>query len=127
MASETTATIVSIIKGVPRGRVASYGGIAAMAGLPNGARQVVRVLHSCSEKKALPWHRILRKDGTIALPRGAGFELQGKLLRREGVAVSRDGRVDMARFAWPGAERPAEASKGRRGERPPARLRGPRK
>jgi methylated-DNA-protein-cysteine methyltransferase-like protein len=64
----------------------------------NGARQVARVLHSLSEKENLPWHRVVRADGSIALESGAGLELQTALLRAEGVEVSRDGRVDMEKF-----------------------------
>jgi methylated-DNA-protein-cysteine methyltransferase-like protein len=103
MASNSTERIVEILRRLPRGKVASYGLVAQAAGLPNGARQVVRVLHSSSEKDRLPWHRILRKDGTIALPRGEGFELQRSLLRSEGVEVSREGRVDLRRYGWDGA------------------------
>jgi len=89
---------VEQILAVPKGRVCSYGGIALKAGLPNGARQVVRVLHSLSEKSGLPWHRIIRRDGSIALGEGEGRELQMALLRTEGVEVSSGGKVDMTRF-----------------------------
>jgi len=81
------------ILAVPRGRVSCYRDIALKAGLPNGARQTVRVLHSLAGKHHLPWHRIIRADGSIAL------ELQISLLLAEGVEVSPDGRVDMKRFA----------------------------
>jgi methylated-DNA-protein-cysteine methyltransferase related protein len=101
MPSEATLRIIEALKKIPRGRVSSYGAIAALAGLANGARQVVRILHSSSEKEGLPWHRLLRKDGSIALPPGEGFELQRALLEREGVEVSREGRVDLSRFGWP--------------------------
>jgi methylated-DNA-protein-cysteine methyltransferase-like protein len=101
MPSEATLRIIRTLKEIPRGRVSSYGAVAALAGLANGARQVVRVLHSSSEKEGLPWHRLLRKDGSIALPSGEGFELQRALLEKEGVAVSRDGKVDLGRFGWP--------------------------
>jgi len=102
MASETTKRIQDIILHIPRGRVLSYGEAAALAGLPNGARQVVRVLHSSAEKEGLPWQRLLRKDGSIALPRGGGFELQKALLEDEGVEVTAAGKVDMLRFGWRG-------------------------
>jgi methylated-DNA-protein-cysteine methyltransferase related protein len=102
MASEETKNIIAIIKSIPRGRVASYGTVASLAGLRNGARQVVRILHSSSEKDGLPWYRLLRKDGSIALPPGEGFELQKSLLKKEGVAVSAEGRVDLSRFGWSG-------------------------
>jgi methylated-DNA-protein-cysteine methyltransferase-like protein len=91
--TETTARIVAVLKALPRGTVTSYGEVASAAGIPNGARAVVRVLHAMSRKEGLPWHRVIRADGRIALPRGEGFELQKALLEEEGVSVSEDGRV----------------------------------
>ncbi|MDR2029345.1 MAG: MGMT family protein, partial [Treponema sp.] len=78
---ESTLRIIAAIKALPFGRVSSYRDIALAAGLPNGARQVVRVLHSLSRSQDLPWHRIIRADGRIALPPGNGRELQIALLR----------------------------------------------
>jgi methylated-DNA-protein-cysteine methyltransferase-like protein len=88
------------ILAVPKGRVSCYRDIALKAGLPNGARQVVRILHSLSRKFDLPWHRIIRCDGSIALEEGAGRELQISLLRAEGVKVSTTGKVDMRVFSF---------------------------
>jgi methylated-DNA-protein-cysteine methyltransferase-like protein len=102
MASETTRRICAVLARVPRGKVISYGAVADLAGLPNGARQVVRVLHSSAEKEGLPWHRLLRKDGSIALPAGGGRELQISLLREEGVEVSHSGTIDLRRYGWLG-------------------------
>jgi methylated-DNA-protein-cysteine methyltransferase-like protein len=93
--TESTRRIVEEILSIPKGKVSSYGNIALKAGLPNGARQTVRVLHSLSEKFNLPWHRVIRSDGSIALEEGAGRELQVSLLRAEGVEVSKDGKIDM--------------------------------
>jgi len=92
--TDSTIRIIEAIKAIPRGKVSSYGNVALAAGLPNGARQTVRVLHSLSEKYNLPWHRVIRSNGTIALKEGEGRELQIELLRSEGVVVSADGRVD---------------------------------
>lgn len=92
--------IVAILSGIPPGRVASYGQIAAFAGLANGARTVARILHSCSSSHGLPWWRVVRSDGNIALPRGDGFEEQCARLSLEGVPVSPSGTVDMDRWAW---------------------------
>ena len=97
-AVSSTRRIMEQILSVPRGKVSCYRDIALKAGLPNGARQVVRVLHSLSEKFNLPWHRIIRHDGSIALREGEGRELQISLLRAEGVEVSPAGKVDMRRF-----------------------------
>jgi methylated-DNA-protein-cysteine methyltransferase related protein len=102
MPNESTTRIITVLKSIPVGKVASYGLVASLAGLSNGARQVVRVLHSSSEKECLPWHRLVRKDGRIALPPGEGFELQRGLLEAEGVEVSREGRIDLERFGWQG-------------------------
>ena len=96
--SDTTLRIIKAIRAVPKGKVSCYRDIALAAGLPNGARQVVWVLYSMSEKHRLPWHRIIRADGTIALKEGEGGELQARLLRSEGVTVSTTGRVDMKAF-----------------------------
>ena len=90
------------IRAVPRGKVATYMQIAAEAGNHRAARQVVRVLHASSGKEKLPWHRIINSRGMIALPPGKGFEEQRRLLRREGVAVDRQGRIDLEKHQWRG-------------------------
>jgi len=96
--TESTLRIIQAIKAIPKGKVSSYRDVALAAGLPNGARQVVRVLHSLSEKFDLPWYRVIRSNGSIALKEGEGKELQIQLLRAEGVEVTSDGFVDMGRF-----------------------------
>jgi methylated-DNA-protein-cysteine methyltransferase related protein len=88
------------IKRIPRGRVASYGQIAALAGSPRGARQVVWILHSSSDKDRLPWHRVINAKGQISLPHGYGYELQKALLEEEGVSFDIDGATDLKRFGW---------------------------
>ena len=98
--TEITLRIIEAIKSIPCGKVSSYGDLARIAGLPNGARQVVRVLHSLSEKFDLPWHRVIRSNGTIALEEGSGKELQIELLSREGVEVTEDGSVDMKKYGF---------------------------
>lgn len=95
-----TARAVRIIRAIPRGKVATYGMVAAIAGSPLAARQVVRVLHSLSRTERLPWHRVINSRGSISLPRGGGFEKQRSLLRAEGVAVTTTGGVDMKRHLW---------------------------
>jgi len=98
--TELTQKIIDQILAVPKGKVSSYRDVAARAGLSNGARQTVRVLHTMSEKYNLPWYRILRSDGSVALEEGTGRELQIKLLRKEGVKVSDNGKVDMNKFSF---------------------------
>lgn len=90
--------IYAAIAAIPPGRVASYGQIAARAGLPGRARLVGTALRDTPDGLRLPWHRVLHADGTIALPRGSrGFREQARRLRAEGVEV-RDGRVPMRAF-----------------------------
>ena len=95
-----TCGIIKAIRAVPRGKVSCYRDIALAAGLPNGARQAARVLHSMSEKHGLPWHRIIRADGFIALKSGQGRELQTQMLRAEGVTVSETGWIDLRRYGY---------------------------
>ncbi|MGH8215495.1 MAG: MGMT family protein [Rhodanobacteraceae bacterium] len=90
--------IYAAIAAIPAGRVASYGQIAARAGLPGRARLVGTALRETPDELELPWHRVLHSDGTIALPRGSrGFREQSRRLRAEGVDV-RGGRVPMRAF-----------------------------
>ena len=96
--TESTRRIMEQILAVPKGSVSCYRDIARKAGLPNGARQTVRVLHTLSKKHNLPWQRIIRADGSIGLREGEGRELQISLLRAEGVKVSPSGRVDMEKY-----------------------------
>jgi methylated-DNA-protein-cysteine methyltransferase related protein len=95
-----TARAIVVIRSIPRGKVATYGQVAGVAGSPLAARQVVRVLHTLSRAESLPWHRVIRSTGAIALPRGAGFEMQKGLLESEGVKVSSDGKINLKKHLW---------------------------
>jgi methylated-DNA-protein-cysteine methyltransferase-like protein len=95
-----TDEVIEIIREIPRGRVSTYGKIAAAAGSPRGARQVVRVLHTCSESENLPWWRVVNREGRIALKPGYGFEEQADLLQEEGIEVDDCGRVSLADYKW---------------------------
>ena len=96
---DLSARIIGLIRRIPRGKVASYGQVAVMAGAPNGARQVARLLHSSSKKHGLPWHRVINSQGRISLPPGGGMEIQKKILEAEGIRFE-EGRVDFDRFGW---------------------------
>jgi len=89
----TSERLIAIIQAIPPGSVRSYSSIAAEAGLPNGARQVARLLHSSSQSQNLPWWRVIKADAYLALPHGGGFEEQQLRLRAEGLTVSDNGRV----------------------------------
>jgi methylated-DNA-protein-cysteine methyltransferase-like protein len=90
--------IYAAVTAIPRGCVASYGQVAARAGLPRGARLVGRALAACSDR--LPWHRVLNAAGRISFPQGsASFREQARRLAAEGVVVC-GGRVEWQHFRW---------------------------
>ena len=100
MADSFHEQVKKLIKSIPKGKVATYGLIATMAGSPRAARQVVRVLHSCSDKDKLPWHRVINREGKIALKHGDGYELQKAMLEKEGVVFGLQERIDLEKYLW---------------------------
>jgi methylated-DNA-protein-cysteine methyltransferase-like protein len=103
--------VKEIIKKIPRGKVATYAQIAAMAGNYRAARQVARVLHSSSNNERLPWHRVINSRGGISLKPGRGFEEQKRLLKKEGVSADVSGHIDVEKFLWEPAAPPSQAAK----------------
>jgi methylated-DNA-protein-cysteine methyltransferase related protein len=96
--------IWAAVAAIPRGQVATYGGIAVRAGLPGRARLVARALGAAPRALALPWHRVVAAGGRIALPEGSDARAtQVRRLEREGVAFRR-GKVDLARHEAGAAE-----------------------
>jgi len=93
-----TAQVIEIISAIPAGKVMTYGQVAGAAGSPRAARQVVRILHSMSGKHGLPWHRVVNARGEIAIREEEGFFLQKMFLEGEGVEVTEDGLVNLARY-----------------------------
>lgn len=93
-----TAQVIEIISAIPAGKVMTYGQVAGAAGSPRAARQVVRILHSMSGKHGLPWHRVVNARGEIAIREEEGFFLQKMFLEGEGVEVTEEGLVNLARY-----------------------------
>jgi methylated-DNA-protein-cysteine methyltransferase-like protein len=89
------------VRKIPRGRVATYGQIAVLAGLEGHARQVGYALHNLPPRSNVPWHRVVNARGEIS-PRSAGdsHELQRLLLEAEGVEMDLRGRIDLKVFRW---------------------------
>ncbi|HEY7481196.1 MAG TPA: MGMT family protein [Gemmatimonadales bacterium] len=95
------ARIYAVVRRIPRGRVATYGQIAELAGLPGHARQVGYALHALPERSAVPWHRVLNARGTLSLRRDSAGEIDQRLrLEREGVRFDASGRVALERLLW---------------------------
>lgn len=95
-----TDRVIQTVRDIPAGKVATYGQIARLAGSPRAARQVARILHACSAKEGLPWHRVVNREGRIALKPFQGFEEQRRLLEREGIPFDSSGAIDLRRFLW---------------------------
>ena len=90
--------IFKTVECVPPGKVASYGQIADLAGLPGRARLVGKALGGAEQN--VPWFRILRSNGQIAFPPGSEqAERQKGLLQEEGVVVTNN-RVRLKDFQW---------------------------
>lgn len=100
MPTQFSADVIRILKAIPEGTVATYGQVAALAGSPRAARQVVRLLNACSRSEELPWHRVINKQGKISLQRGSGYELQKSLLINEGIEFGSDDIIDLEKFGW---------------------------
>jgi methylated-DNA-protein-cysteine methyltransferase-like protein len=95
-----TKKVIEIIKGIPEGNVMTYGQIAALAGSPRGARQVVRILHALSHIHALPWHRVVNAKGEIAIKDDESAFLQKLNLQSEDVEVGDNGRIDLDKYRF---------------------------
>lgn len=94
-----------LVRQIPRGKVASYGQIAALLGHPQAARTVGWALNALrgSEVADVPWQRVINSAGRISISRvDLGAELQRSLLEQEGVVFDASDRVDMKRFGWKG-------------------------
>jgi methylated-DNA-protein-cysteine methyltransferase-like protein len=95
------ARIYAVVRRIPVGRVATYGQIAELAGLPGHARQVGYALHALPQATALPWHRVINASGSVSRRAWPGAELtQRQLLEEEGVGFDLRGRVRLDRVRW---------------------------
>ncbi|MFC6052577.1 methyltransferase [Acinetobacter sp. Ac_877] len=90
-----------IIQLIPQGKVATYGQIAKLAGLPKHARHVGFALKNMADDSVVPWHRVINSQGKISLSKEDGFgeNIQAIKLQSEGVVVI-DGRVNLKRYQW---------------------------
>lgn len=98
--------IYRAVRRIPRGKVATYGDVAAMAGLPGRARQVGYALHALPDGSPVPWHRVINAAGRISLPMaGGGLEQRLRLLAEQ-VAVDQGGRVRLTEYRVSTRRRP---------------------
>lgn len=93
------ARIHKVVSRIPRGRVATYGQIARLAGLGRQARLVGYAMHALPSGTTVPWQRVVNSRGEISLP-GSSATRQRSLLEKEGVRFDVRGRIDLDRFLW---------------------------
>ena len=95
------ARIHAVVRRIPRGRVASYGQVAQIAGIATHARLVGYAMAALPEGSRVPWQRVVNAQGRVSPRATPGYDaLQRALLEREGVRFDAQGRIDLARFGW---------------------------
>jgi methylated-DNA-protein-cysteine methyltransferase related protein len=94
--------ICAVIRRIPKGWVATYGQVAAMAGLPRRSRLVGHVLAQLDPATEIPWHRVVNAKGEVSysLSRNGSDAFQQRLLEQEGVEFDERNRFDLERFRW---------------------------
>lgn len=92
--------IYTVIAGIPIGKVASYGQVAALAGYPQNSRLVGRLLKVMPNDSVIPWHRVVNSQGKISFPAGSEkYQEQREKLLLEGVLFKND-KVNMRECRW---------------------------
>ena len=96
----TFEKIYEVVKSIPKGKVATYGQVALLAGNPRWARVVGYALHVNPEPSIIPCHRVVNREGKVA-PGFAfgGEEVQRQLLESEGIVFETDGRIDLEKYS----------------------------
>ena len=96
--SEFKQKVFDIVAQIPRGRVATYGQVAAMAGAAWAAWEVGQIAHSGPSN--LPWQRVVNKSGGLAKGWPGGIDGHKNALLEEGVAVSDEYKVNIVELLW---------------------------
>lgn len=96
--------IYKVVKKIPRGRVATYGQIAALACMPRAARQVGYALRATPDNVKIPWHRVVNAQGRVSMRlkdwQSGGDDLQKILLEAEDIEFNDTGKLDLKRYRW---------------------------
>ena len=95
----TFEKIYEVVKSIPKGKVATYGQVALLAGNPRWARVVGYALHVNPEPGIIPCHRVVNREGKVAPSFAFGGEgVQRQLLESEGIVFESDGRIDLEKY-----------------------------
>lgn len=105
--SSLASQVFAVVARIPRGKVTTYGKIAAAVGHPRAARIIGGILHRAPAGADLPFHRVVNREGTLAPAHVfGGANNQRRMLEAEGIIFTGDGKIDMKRCLWSGAGTP---------------------
>ena len=96
---QTQARLFQVIHAIPKGRVATYGQVAELAGLPRAARLVGNTLKKLPKNSKLPWHRVINSSGKISLPMDGNGKVQKQRLEKEGIVFLK-GKINLQHYLW---------------------------
>jgi methylated-DNA-protein-cysteine methyltransferase-like protein len=97
----TYQLIYATVRQIPKGRVATYGQVAELSGLPRQARLVGYAMHALPQRSSVPWHRVVNAQGKISFRFAAdAAAIQKQRLQREGVRINDRGVIDMNQYRW---------------------------
>lgn len=101
MNNDNSSKLLATIRRIPKGKVATYGQIAKLSGLPRNARQVGAVLRNLPQGSNVPWHRVVNSQGKIS-DRGDGVfvNLQRQMLEAEGIELSDNDKLKLSIHQW---------------------------
>ncbi len=88
--------VLAVVRSIPAGKVATYGQVAFLAGIPNAPRRVGQMLHHAPDAIDLPCHRVVNAAGRLV----PGWSSQRNLLEQEGIVFKANGCVDLSRHLW---------------------------
>ncbi len=104
LAAVKFACVYAAVKKIPRGKVATYGQIALLAGMPRAARQMGYALRATPANIKIPWHRVINAQGRVSMRlhewQSGGDDFQRVLLESEGVEFSAEGKINLKKFRW---------------------------
>ncbi|MCG8325689.1 MAG: MGMT family protein [Thiotrichales bacterium] len=100
--SDSHKRILQVVNAIPPGRVATYGQVAQLAGLPRRARLVGTVLANLDESEQVPWHRVINARGAISerSSLGGSEDYQRILLEAEGIVFDERDTIELSRYRW---------------------------
>jgi methylated-DNA-protein-cysteine methyltransferase-like protein len=99
---EINEIIWQVVNSIPKGKVATYGQVAAIAGYPQHARLVGNVLKKLPKDTSLPWHRVINAQGKISFPVDSeAYKRQRSLLEQEGIKFL-NGKLSLKQYGWQG-------------------------